>query len=161
MTQRHEELLVAARARADRYKRLWEQVGSITEERNARVAQLEAALREAIDFAHEGWGYASEYFHDKWDYAGRRSALVAVLSAAGTPDEPDYARLLLARLEYRYGKCLTCGWPAGGHKGPGRIKGNAENTHEEGCSMYAVLHGLPAPRLIRAAGSPSEPETAA
>lgn len=43
--------------------------------------------------------------------------------------------------------CPVCGWPEGGHRGPGRIKGNAENTHEAGCSMYAVLHGQEAPRI--------------
>ena len=31
-----------------------------------RVEALEAALREALQIAHEGWGYAPDYFRDKW-----------------------------------------------------------------------------------------------
>jgi len=45
------------------------------------------------------------------------------------------------------GECLVCGWPQEGHDGPGRYKGNAANTHEEGCSLDAVLNGQPAHRL--------------
>lgn len=44
-------------------------------------------------------------------------------------------------------RCPVCTWPQRGHRGPGRYKGNAENTHEQGCSMYAVLHGEEAPRI--------------
>lgn len=91
----------------------------------------------------------------------------ALLREAASGLEAQQERLadalqLLSRLEYlRYGsrtrlderpdevfECPTCGWPQGGHPGPGRIKGNVENTHEEGCSLYAVLHGLAAPRLL-------------
>jgi hypothetical protein len=66
------------------------------------------------------------------------------------------ALYLLRRMEYlRYGAtvpglnfvCPVCGWPQEGHDGPGRYKGNEENTHEEGCSLYAVLHGQPASRI--------------
>lgn len=45
--------------------------------------------------------------------------------------------------------CPVCTWPQRGHNGPGRYHGNAENTHEQGCSMYAVLHGEEAPRIGR------------
>jgi len=45
----------------------------------ARVKELEAALREAID-AIEGWaGYASDYFRDKHDLAGDLSRARAAL----------------------------------------------------------------------------------
>ncbi len=52
-------------------------------------------------------------------------------------------------------ECPVCGWPQKGHGGPGSYKGNAENTHEEGCSLRAVLDGEPAPRLraLAAAGA--------
>jgi hypothetical protein len=53
-------------------------------------------------------------------------------------------------------ECSCCGWPEGGHDGPGRYKGNAENTHEEGCSLDAVLHGRPAPRLASSPALRSE-----
>ena len=32
----------------------------------AEVAKLTAALREALEIAHEGWGYAPDYFRYKW-----------------------------------------------------------------------------------------------
>jgi len=35
-----------------------------------REKQLEEALRECIQFAIEGWAYASPYFCEKWDYEG-------------------------------------------------------------------------------------------
>ncbi len=44
-----------------------------------RNAQLEEALREAIEFADEGWAYASDYFRWKWDYEGQRTRLLAQL----------------------------------------------------------------------------------
>lgn len=47
--------------------------------------------------------------------------------------------------------CPICTWPQAGHHGPGRYKGNAANTHEEGCSLWAVLDGLPTPRLASSA----------
>jgi hypothetical protein len=53
---------------------------------NAELARLESenaglkrALREAIEFAEEGWGYAGGYFREKWDYAGQFAALKAAL----------------------------------------------------------------------------------
>lgn len=49
----------------------------------ARVAELEAALQDAIDFAAEGWAYSSDYFIEKWDYWGERAKLYAAL---GKPD---------------------------------------------------------------------------
>lgn len=36
-----------------------------------RVAELEAALREAVDLAADGWAYVDPYFREKWDYEGR------------------------------------------------------------------------------------------
>ena len=45
-------------------------------------------------------------------------------------------------------KCPVCGWPEGGHPGPGRYKGNAENTHEQDCSMDMLLKGELAPRMV-------------
>ncbi len=44
-----------------------------------RAERAEGGLREAIDLAKEGWGYASEYFRDKWDSAGRIAKLKAAL----------------------------------------------------------------------------------
>lgn len=54
----------------------------------------------------------------------------------------------LRHLEYVAGRCPVCGWPEGGHPGPGRIKGNADNTHEQNCSMEALLAGRLAPRMV-------------
>lgn len=32
-----------------------------------RAEALAAALEECIDLAEEGWGYASDYFREKWE----------------------------------------------------------------------------------------------
>jgi hypothetical protein len=60
-----------------------------TEERYAssakhrdELASLKAALREACDLAEEGWEYASDYFRDKHDSAGR---IAELLKLAGEP----------------------------------------------------------------------------
>jgi len=45
----------------------------------AENARLRATLSDAIEFAEEGWGYASEHFRNKWDYAGQLAALKAAL----------------------------------------------------------------------------------
>ena len=37
-------------------------------ERDAEIRLLRQGLRDAIDLAEEGWGYASEYFQNKWGY---------------------------------------------------------------------------------------------
>lgn len=50
---------------------------------------LRRALREAIEFADEGWCYATDYFRDKWDYEGQRAALVAVLDATAPASERE------------------------------------------------------------------------
>jgi hypothetical protein len=55
------------------------QSAALRSERDA----LAAALREAIELAAEGWGYASDYFRDKWGYEERIAAL-----RAATPSEP-------------------------------------------------------------------------
>ena len=44
-----------------------------------RVEQLEAGLREALQIAHEGWGYAPDYFRDKWMDLERLAALVKLV----------------------------------------------------------------------------------
>jgi hypothetical protein len=81
-------------------------------------------------------------------------------------EQQEAALILLRRYEYLrpdakplpliHCVCPCCGWPEGGHDGPGRYKGNAENTHEEGCSLDAVLHGRPAPRLASIPASESD-----
>lgn len=43
--------------------------------------ELETALREAIQFADEGWAYATNYMREKWNYEGERARLLAVLGA--------------------------------------------------------------------------------
>jgi uncharacterized NAD(P)/FAD-binding protein YdhS len=48
----------------------------------AIIASLKAALREACDLAEEGWEYASDYFRDKHDSAGR---IAELLKLAGEP----------------------------------------------------------------------------
>ena len=46
-----------------------------------RVEALEAALREALEIAHEGWGYAPDYFRDKWMDAERLAELAKLVDA--------------------------------------------------------------------------------
>lgn len=43
-----------------------------------RAQRLEAALREAVELADEGWAYASDYFVQKWDFVERRNELARV-----------------------------------------------------------------------------------
>jgi len=48
----------------------------------AAVVEVERSrktLKEAIEFAEEGWGYAGGYFKEKWNYAGQLAALKAAL----------------------------------------------------------------------------------
>lgn len=40
-----------------------------------RIAELEAALGEALDLAHEGWEYADDYFREKWRANEREAEL--------------------------------------------------------------------------------------
>jgi hypothetical protein len=59
----------------------------------ALVTQLHDALRESLDFAEEGWGYAPDYFREKWgseDEISRLRALAVVSS--GGPTEREDAR---------------------------------------------------------------------
>jgi len=49
----------------------------------AEVARLKAALREAIMLAEEGWGYAGDYFREKWDYEEQLATLKAALEEKG------------------------------------------------------------------------------
>jgi hypothetical protein len=49
----------------------------------AEVERLREALVEAVEFADEGWAYASSYFREKWDYDKRRALFAALL--AGPP----------------------------------------------------------------------------
>jgi hypothetical protein len=74
----------------------WSSPEDVTETTRRHLADLAAlraerdalaeALREAIDFASEGWGYASDYFRDKWMYEERIAAL-----RAATPSSPRTA----------------------------------------------------------------------
>ena len=45
-------------------------------------ARMRVALDDAIELAAEGWGYADDYFRDKWGYAKRIAELRAALSPA-------------------------------------------------------------------------------
>ena len=49
----------------------------------AEVARLRKALQEAIALADEGWGYAGEYFREKWGYEQQLAALKAALEEKG------------------------------------------------------------------------------
>jgi hypothetical protein len=80
-----EELAFSRAEAADWQKR------AVTERARAeaaegRVGELEAALQEAIEFADEGWAYASPYFIEKWDYKGHRERLQAALKGKGLDD---------------------------------------------------------------------------
>lgn len=41
----------------------------------AALSEFKNALAEACDLAEEGWGYASDYFNDKYDSRGRIAEL--------------------------------------------------------------------------------------
>ena len=45
----------------------------------AEVKRLRAALRDGIELAEEGWGYAMPYFREKWDVDGRVERLKEAL----------------------------------------------------------------------------------
>jgi len=47
-----------------------------------RIADLEAALADAIDCVHDWGAYAAEYFQEKHDLVGDLSRLRAVLAAS-------------------------------------------------------------------------------
>lgn len=49
------------------------------EHANARIAELEGALREAIESVEDWAGYASEYFREKHDLEGEVKKLRAAL----------------------------------------------------------------------------------
>jgi hypothetical protein len=66
----------------------------VTDERD----RLRAHLEVAIDLAEEGWGYASEYFCQKWRFDERVLALRTVAGVGA--DEPlptDEAKRILRR----------------------------------------------------------------
>lgn len=48
-----------------------------------RIAELETALKQAIEWGEEGWAYASEYFQEKWNAKGERDELKGVLEKDG------------------------------------------------------------------------------
>jgi predicted nucleic acid-binding Zn-ribbon protein len=48
-------------------------------EAQARIAALKEALRDAIQFAVEGWSYAPDYFKEKWEYEKELAELRARL----------------------------------------------------------------------------------
>ena len=61
--------------------------GTAANERAARIATLEKALREAIEMV-ESWGaYASDYFKDKHNLAGDIAELRAALAAPAKEDK--------------------------------------------------------------------------
>ena len=45
----------------------------------AEAARLRKALQEAIALAEEGWGYAGDYFREKWGYEQQMAALKTAL----------------------------------------------------------------------------------
>ena len=45
------------------------------EELEIENKRLQKAVEEALEFACEGWAYASDYFKEKWDYAGELKRL--------------------------------------------------------------------------------------
>lgn len=51
------------------------------------------ALREALELADEGWGYANGYFRNKWGFVSRYAALIKVLHDLGEPADIDTKRL--------------------------------------------------------------------
>jgi hypothetical protein len=53
------------------------------------VTELRAALKDAIDLAEEGWGYASAYFRAKYDIVTTIADLRAILSAVPSQQEDD------------------------------------------------------------------------
>jgi hypothetical protein len=52
----------------------------------SRLEELEAWLREAIDLAEEGWGYATPYFRDKWESNERADRLRLLLAPEAPRD---------------------------------------------------------------------------
>jgi len=50
---------------------------------DSRIKELEGLVVDTMDFAIEGWSYASEYFKDKWDYEGELERLRGRLHKAG------------------------------------------------------------------------------
>jgi len=51
--------------------------------KDSRIKELEGLVVDTMDFAIEGWSYASEYFKDKWDYEGELERLRGRLHKAG------------------------------------------------------------------------------
>lgn len=69
-----DEALAAVEERTGMRYRL-DKAQRLTEEQRERAKKAEAALYDAIELAEEGWGYANDYFRQKWDYEARIGAL--------------------------------------------------------------------------------------
>jgi hypothetical protein len=71
---------------------LRDELARVTEERD----RLRAHLEVAIDLAEEGWGYASEYFCQKWGFDERVLALRTVAGVGADESLPtdEAARIL-------------------------------------------------------------------
>lgn len=54
-------------------------VDSEVETLRARAAELERALRDAMELSDEWWAYAETYYRAKWDYEGRAKELRALI----------------------------------------------------------------------------------
>jgi archaellum component FlaC len=50
------------------------------EELEKQVEKLKTALKEAIEFADEGWSYADDYFKKKWGYEETKEKLKITLN---------------------------------------------------------------------------------
>ena len=48
----------------------------------AENAELRKAVEDAIEFAEEGWSYASDYFKEKWEYEKRLAELKQIAHPA-------------------------------------------------------------------------------
>lgn len=49
-----------------------------------RLAEVEEALKDALEFAAEGWAYADTYFIEKWGAKEEMARLQAVLTGSAT-----------------------------------------------------------------------------
>jgi hypothetical protein len=86
----HRDLQRTVKERLDRLATIcgcpeWDYPGQIVRDVEAVAKErnrLRAALVEALEWGDEGWSYASDYFREKWNYAGERARIAAAL----TPD---------------------------------------------------------------------------
>jgi hypothetical protein len=68
----------------------WRKQEQLAHDRGERIKELERLVVDTLDFATEGWSYASEYFKDKWvkdkwDYEGEKERLRGRLHRLTTP----------------------------------------------------------------------------